>query len=47
MIRLSHGVGTTGGRGRRVKEGSYLVVPPVYQAADGTRMDGRRGDGDA
>jgi hypothetical protein len=45
MIRFSHGVATSGGRVRRVKEGTYLVVPTVYQAADGTGIEGHCGQG--
>ncbi len=45
MIRSSHGVTTSVGRVRRVKEGTHLVVPPIYEAEGGTRIDGHRRDG--
>ncbi len=45
MIRSSHGVTTSVGRVRRVKEGTHLVLPPIYEAADGTWMGGHDRDG--
>jgi len=45
MIRSSHGVATSVGRVRRVKEGTHLVVPPIYETADGTGLDGHGRDG--
>jgi hypothetical protein len=47
MIRSSHGVATSVGRVRRVKESTHLVVPPIYEVEDGTRIDGHDRDGHA
>jgi hypothetical protein len=45
MIRSSHGVATSVGRVRRVKESTNLVVAPIYEAKDGTRIYGHGKDG--
>lgn len=45
MIRSSHGVATSVGCVRLVKENTHLVVTPISEAEDGTRIYGHGRDG--